>query len=100
MAESFLLWLLSEAFQRDSVKSEHGSTMAPSWSSQMREPLSFAPRSFADGSEILSGIFFCEAPGERFRKKTEGLKQAVWPTARFSSAGARGQGERGSLWQS
>jgi len=47
-----------------------------------------------------SASFFVGPSSERFRKKPEGLKQAAGQTARFRTAGARGQGERGSLWQS
>jgi len=47
-----------------------------------------------------SAAIFVGPSGERFRKKPEGLKRAAEHTARFRTAGARGQGERGSLWQS
>ena len=47
-----------------------------------------------------SAAIFVGPSGERFRKKPEGLKQAAGHTAIFRTAGARGQRERGSLWQS
>lgn len=47
-----------------------------------------------------SAAIFVGPSGERFCKNPEGLKRAAGQTARFSTAGARGQGERGSLWQS
>ena len=57
------------------------------------------PRSFADGSETISG-FFCGSVRRTVPQKPEGLKRAVGQTARFRNAGAKGQGERGSLWRS
>ena len=47
-----------------------------------------------------SAAIFVGPSGERFRKKPEGLKRATGQTASVRTAGARGQGERGSLWQS
>ena len=47
-----------------------------------------------------SAAIFVEPSGERFCKKPEGLKRATGQRARFRTAGARGQGERGSHWQS
>lgn len=47
-----------------------------------------------------SAAIFVGPSSERFRKKPEGLKRAAGQTVRFRTAGAKGQGERGSLWQS
>ena len=47
-----------------------------------------------------SAAIFVGPSGERFRKKPEGLKRAAGQTVRFRTAGAKGQGERGSLWRS
>ena len=47
-----------------------------------------------------SAAIFVGPSGERFRKKPEGMKRAVGQTASVRTPGARGQGERGSLWQS
>ena len=47
-----------------------------------------------------SAAIFVGPSGERFRKKPEGLKRAAGQMARVRTPGARGQGERGSLWQS
>ena len=57
------------------------------------------PRSFADGSETISG-YFCGSVRRTVPQKTEGLKRAVGQTARFRNAGAKGQGERRFLWRS
>ena len=81
------------------MKTEYDQEQGSAMVGQMRNPLCFALRSFADGSETLSG-FFVGLSGERFRKKPEGLKRAAGQTVSIRSAGARGQGERGSLWRS
>ena len=47
-----------------------------------------------------SAAIFVGPSGERFREKPEGLKRAAGQTASVRTPGARGQGERGSLWQS
>ena len=47
-----------------------------------------------------SAAIFVGPSGERFHKKPEGLKRAAGQTASVSPAGAKGQGERGSLWRS
>ena len=57
------------------------------------------PRTFADGSETISG-YFCGSVRRTVPQKPEGLKRAVGQSARFRNAGAKGQGERGSLWRS
>ncbi len=47
-----------------------------------------------------SAAIFVGPSGERFRKKPEGMKRAAGQTASVRASGVRGQGERGSLWQS
>jgi len=59
----------------------------------------FAPRSFADNSETISG-FFCGSVRRTVLQKPEGMKRAVGQTASFRTDEAKGQGERNSLWQS
>lgn len=56
-------------------------------------------RSFADGSETISG-YFCGNVQRMVPQKTEGMKRAVWQAASVRTAEAKGQGERGSLLRS
>jgi hypothetical protein len=46
----------------DPVKTEYDQDQGLALVGQMRKPLNFAPRSFADGSEILSGYFLWDRP--------------------------------------
>ena len=47
-----------------------------------------------------SAAIFCGTVRRTVPQKPEGLKRAAGQTASVRTAGARGQGERGSLWQS
>jgi len=86
----------------DPVKTEYDSCQGTALAESDEEAVeTLLHRSFADGSEAISG-FFCGSNrgGERFHKKAEGQKRAVGQTARFRTAGARGQGGGNPHWQS
>ena len=64
------------------------------------EAVELRSRRFCGWQRNTQRLFFVGPSGERFRKKPEGLKRAAGQTASVRTPGARGQGERGSLWQS
>ena len=64
------------------------------------EAVELRSRRFCGWQRNTQRLFFVGPSGERFRKKPEGLKRAAGQAVSFSLSGARGQGERGSLWRS
>ena len=75
----------------DPVKPNMTKTKAPPWSKSDEEAVELRSVTSVMAAKH-SAAFFVGPSGERFRKKPEGLKRAVRPTARFRSYGARSRG--------
>ena len=99
---AFCLPIRQDRPRGDSVKTEYDESQGIALAESDEEAAETSLlRSYADGSETISGYFLWKRPVNG-SAKPEGLKRAVGhgQTARFRNAGARGQGERGSLWRS
>lgn len=84
--------ILQNRSRGDSVKTEYDESQGIALAKSDEEAVETSlHRSFADGSETISG-YFCESVWRTVSQKPEGLKRAVGQTARFRNAGARGQG--------
>ena len=84
----------------DPVKTEYGKDQGAALVEPDEEAVELRSTALLRMAAKRSAAIFVGPSGERFRKKPEGLKRAAGQTARFRTAGARGQGERGSLWRS
>ena len=84
----------------DPVKTEYGKDQGAALVEPDEDAVELRSTAHLRMAAKHSAAIFVGPSGERFHKKPEGLNRAVGQTARISSAGARGQGERGSLWQS
>ena len=84
----------------DPVKTEYDEDQGAALVEPDEEAVELRSTAYLRMAAKHSAAIFVGPSGERFRKKPEGLKRAAGQTASVSSAGARGQGERGSLWQS
>ena len=84
----------------ESVKTENDESQCIALAEFNEEAVDgFAPRLCADKSETISG-YFCGSVWRTIPQKPGGMKRAIGQTASVRTAGARGQGERNSLWQS
>ena len=84
----------------DSVKTEYGEDQGIALVEPDEEAVELRSTALLRMAAKHSAAIFVGPSGERFRKMPEGLKRAAGQTASVRSAGARGQGECGSLWQS
>ena len=84
----------------DPVKTEYGEDQGIALVEPDEEAVELRSTALLQMAAKHSAAIFVGASGERFRTKPEGLKRAAAQTASVRTAGASGQGERGSLWQS
>lgn len=82
------------------VKTEYASAKAAALAETDEEAVEISLPAHLRMAAKRSAAIFCGSVRRTVPQKPEGLKQAVGQTARFRNAGARGQGERGSLWRS
>ena len=84
----------------DSVKTEYDEDQGAALVEPDEEAVELRSTAHLRMAAKHSAAIFVGPSSERFRKKPEGLKRAAGQTASVRISGARGQGERGSLWQS
>ena len=100
MVESFALAIEQDRSRGDPVKTEYDEDQGAALVESDEEAVELRSTALLRMAAKHSAAIFVGSSGERFRKKPEGMKRAAGQTASVRTPGARGQGERGSLWQS